>query len=201
VDKTDTLALTPPCCATLLDISVGFVDFRLRKCPPLLTISATDGLHWCILRSGVPDDATVLRRILLRRRNICRSANGSATIAQESIDDCHHSDPQHTAHLPLLCRGLHLSFVSPCTRPCSGATCAASLASIMACVRSFCLTHPEKLPILSAIMAVCSSSVIVFGIFRISKANAYVCIKLSCVGLSAPINWQRIRHGHFEKED
>lgn len=113
VGNTNTSALTPPCCATLLDISVGFVYFRLDKCPPLLAVSATDRLHWCILRSGMPGDATVARRIVFTWSYITRATDGSATIAQESIDDRHHSDPQHTAHFPLLCRGLHLSLVSP----------------------------------------------------------------------------------------
>jgi hypothetical protein len=121
-DNTSTLALTPPCCATLLDISVGFVDLRLDKCPPLLTISATDCLHWCILRPSVPSNATVSGRIFLRRGNIRRTTDGFAAVTEESVDDCHYSSPQHTAHLPLLCFGLHLFLSSPCTLPVSGAT-------------------------------------------------------------------------------
>jgi len=105
--------LTPPCCAALFDISVGLVDFGLRESPPLFAVTATDGLHRCILRSGMPGDTTVSRRIVFTRSDITRATNGFATVAEESIDDRHHSDPQQTAHLPLLCRGLHLSFVSP----------------------------------------------------------------------------------------
>ena len=163
-----TSALTPPSRATLLHISVGFVDFRFGKSPPLLAVTATDRLHWCILRSGIPGNATVSRRIVFTRSDITRATNSSTAVTEESIDDGHHSSPQQTAHLPLLCFGLHLLPSSPWILPTSGATWAASLASTIACVRSFCLTHPEKLPILSAIMAVCSSSVIVFGIFRIT---------------------------------
>lgn len=171
------------------------MDFGLDKLPICRTRTALDARDRCIFWSCMPRNASVLRWGVLRWGFVDWAANSSTAITKESIDDRHYSSPQQTAHRPLLCRGLHLFLSSPCIRPCSGATCAASFASIIACVRSFCRTHPEKLPILSAIMAVCSSSVIVFGIFRISKANAYVCINVSCVSLSAPINWQRIIDG------
>lgn len=80
---------------------------------------------------------------------------------------CHHSFPQHTPQRPSRWFGLHLSFVSPHFRASSGATWADSLTRSTACMRNLFRTHPEKLVILSAINAVCSSSVIVLGIFLI----------------------------------
>lgn len=164
MDKERTSAFTPPRCATLLDISIGLVNFRLRKCPPLLTISTTNGLHRCILRSGMPDDATVSRRTLLRRRNICRSANGSATIAEESVDDCHYSDPQQALQRPFLCFGLHLFCSSPQILASSGAmwSVPTETLAVRACSYNFIRTHWLKLGILEAIIAVVSSIVMVF---------------------------------------
>jgi len=171
-----TSALTSPRCAALLHVGVAFVHLWLDKRPPLFAWSASNCFHRCILRACMPCDATVSRRILLRRRDVCRTADSSTAVAEESVDDRHHSSPQQTAHLPLLCFGLHLFLSSPWTLPVSGATWAASRAWTIACVRSFCLTHPEKLPILSAIMAVCSSSVIVFGIFLIGFPKESQCV-------------------------
>ena len=111
--KERTSALTSPCRATLLDISVGFVDFGLSECPPLVTIATSNGLHGCVFGSCVPCDSSVLRWSVLRGGFVDWATNGSATIAKKSIDDCHHSSPQQTAHLPLLCRGLHLFLSSP----------------------------------------------------------------------------------------
>lgn len=122
MDKGRTSALTSPRCAALLHVSVGFVDLRLGKGPPLAAISASNRLNRCILRACMPCDASILWRILLRRRHVCRTSNSSTTITKESVHDRHHSSPQHTAHLPLLCFGLHLFLSIPCTRPCSGAT-------------------------------------------------------------------------------
>ncbi len=122
VDNTSTSALTPPRCAALLDVSVCQMHFWLDKRPPLRAISALDARNRCVLRSCVPCDASILWWCVLLGRYVGRSANGSATIAKESIDNRHYSSPQQTAHLPLLCFGLHLFLSIPCTRPCSGAT-------------------------------------------------------------------------------
>jgi hypothetical protein len=122
VGNASTSALTSPRCAALLHVGVCQMHFWLDKCPPLLTISATNGLHRRIFWPCKPCHSAILRWSISLGRHVCRTTNGSATITEESIDDRHHSSPQHTAHLPLLCRGLHLFLSSPCTLPVSGAT-------------------------------------------------------------------------------
>jgi hypothetical protein len=120
--KGRTSALTSPRCAALFHVGVCQVDFWLDKRPPLRAISATNRFHWCVLRSCVPGNARILWWIVFTRSDVTRATNSSTAIAEKSVDDRHHSSPQHTAHLPLLCFGLHLFLSIPCTRPCSGAT-------------------------------------------------------------------------------
>lgn len=91
----------------------------------------------------------------------------SALLTDHRLHFSHHSSLQHTPQRPSRWFGLHLSFVSPHFRASSGATWADSLTKSTACMRNLLRTHPEKLVIRSAISAVCSSSVMVLGIFLI----------------------------------
>jgi hypothetical protein len=109
----NTSAHTSPRCAASQDVSVCQMGFWFDKFPPLATISATNGFHWCVLRSCVPGNARILWRIVFTRCDVTRAPNSSTAITEECVDDRHHSSPQHTAHFPLLCFGLHLFFSIP----------------------------------------------------------------------------------------
>jgi len=112
-DNENTSALTSPSRTASQDVSVCQMRFWFNKFPPLAAISATDCLHWCVLRSCMPGNARILWRIVFTRSDVTRATDSSTAITEESVDDCHHSSPQQTAHLPLLCFGLHLFLSIP----------------------------------------------------------------------------------------
>ena len=134
--------------ARLRDIGVGHPLFRFFERPPLTAAAAANSSKRTISRASMPRNHVVNRCIFRIGHVVGWSPQRLATIAEERVDLGHHSSPQQIVHLPLRCRGLHLSPCSPCTRPLSGATCDASR-PMDRCIalRTAVCTHRERLPL------------------------------------------------------